>query len=133
MSRPPSDRFLVVRNPDPETSLPYLVHLPVDGGLVLKVRAPWPTTARVYCHAFDGGWPDPAELVEDVAVVLCRRRGPAIDLVLDRPPSTPTHPTVCRRPTASRPTSPPSPPPGSSTTSLPGRPARATGANAARP
>jgi hypothetical protein len=85
MSRPASDRFLVVRNSDPEPSLPFLVHLPVDGGLVLKVRASWPTTARVYCHAFDGAWPDPAELVENVAVVLCRRRGPALDLILDRP------------------------------------------------
>jgi hypothetical protein len=78
-------RFLVAKNPDRESSLPYLAQLPIDDGLILKVRAPWPATARVYCHAFDGAWPEAAELVEDVGVVSCRRRGPAIDLVLDRP------------------------------------------------
>jgi hypothetical protein len=79
------DRFVVVRNPDAESSLKYLVRLPLDGGVILKVRDSWPTTARVYCHPFDGPWPEDAEIVEDVAVVTCRRRGPAIDLVLDRP------------------------------------------------
>ena len=65
--------------------MPYLIRLPLDGGLVLKARAPWPTTARVYCHRFDAEWPDPADILEDVAIVLCRRRGAAVDLVLDRP------------------------------------------------
>ena len=78
-------RFLVAKNPDEASSLKYLVQLPLDNGLILKVRDTWPTTARVYCHPFDGPWPDPAELVDDVPVVSCRRRGPAIDLVLDRP------------------------------------------------
>jgi hypothetical protein len=77
-------RFLVARNPEPDSSLPYLVRLPIDGGLVLKVRDTWPRTARVFC-ARATGWPADAEIVEDVAVLLCRRRGPAIDLVLDRP------------------------------------------------
>ena len=39
------------------------------------------------CHPADGEWPDPpeaAELVERVPVRSCRRRGGAIDLVLDR-------------------------------------------------
>lgn len=77
-------RFLVARNPDPDSSLPYLVRLPIDGGLVLKVRDTWPRTARVFCARADS-WPAGADIVEDVAVLLCRRRGPAIDLVLDRP------------------------------------------------
>ena len=42
-------------------------------------------TARVYCHRFEGPWPAAAEIVEDVPVSLCHRRGAAIDLVLDRP------------------------------------------------
>ena len=51
-------RFLVAKNPERESSLPYLVQLPIDGGLILKVRAPWPATARVYCcHAFESAWP----------------------------------------------------------------------------
>lgn len=78
-------RFLVARNPDPDSSLAFLLRLPVDGEtLLLKARARWPTTARVYCHPLVD-WPADAELLEDVAVRSCRRRGPAIDLVLDRP------------------------------------------------
>lgn len=80
-----SDVFVVAKNPDGGSSLPYLVRLPVDGGLILKVRSPWPTTARVYCHPHEGPWPEPAEIVEQTPIVSCRRRGPAIDLVLDRP------------------------------------------------
>jgi hypothetical protein len=38
----------------------------------------------VYCHRVDTGWPDDAEIVEDVAALECRRRGVAVDLVLDR-------------------------------------------------
>ena len=79
------DLFLVARNPDRESSLPFLVRLPIDGGIVLKARDRWPMTARVYCHPFGGAWPESAEIVEQVPVSLCRRRGPAIDLVLDRP------------------------------------------------
>jgi len=35
-------RFLVGRNPDPESSLPFLVRLPIGAGLVLKARDSWP-------------------------------------------------------------------------------------------
>lgn len=77
-------RFLLARNPDPDSRLPYLVRLPIEGGLVLKVRDTWPRTARVFCAPGEG-WPDEPEILEDVAVLLCRRRGPAVDLVLDRP------------------------------------------------
>jgi len=77
--------FLVARNPDPDSRLPYLVRLPIDGGLVLKVRDTWPRTSRVFCARVEGGWPPAAEIVEEVSVTLCRRRGVAIDLVLDRP------------------------------------------------
>jgi hypothetical protein len=77
--------FLVARNPDPDSRLPYLVRLPIDGGLVLKVRDTWPRTSRVFCARVDDGWPSSAEILEQVPVTLCRRRGVAIDLVLDRP------------------------------------------------
>jgi hypothetical protein len=78
-------KFVVGRNPDPDSRLPYLVQLPIDGPLVLKVRDTWPRTSRVFCARVGGGWPREAEVVEEVEVVLCRRRGVAIDLVLDRP------------------------------------------------
>ena len=80
-----SARFRVARNPDPESRLPYLIWLPVDGGLVLKARETWPRAARVFC-AHDGTpWDERGGLLEEAEVVLCRRRGAAIDLVLDRP------------------------------------------------
>jgi hypothetical protein len=78
-----SRAFLVALNPDPDSSLPYLLRIPVDGGLELKARERWPTTARVYCHPGDE-WPAGAEGGEEVPVVRCARRGKAIDLVLDR-------------------------------------------------
>jgi hypothetical protein len=78
-------RFLVARNPQADSRLPYLVRLPLGDGLVLKTRAPWPATARVYCHRFEEPWPEDAEIVDEAAALVCRQRGPAVDLVLDRP------------------------------------------------
>jgi hypothetical protein len=75
----------VARNPDQDSRLPYLVRLPIDGGLILKVRDTWPRTSRVFCARVEDGWPPGAEVLEEVSVTLCRRRGVAIDLVLDRP------------------------------------------------
>ncbi len=81
--------FVVGRNPQEDSKLPYLLRLPLEGGLVLKARELWPATARVYCHRFEQPWPQEAEIVEQTPVLLCRRRGAAIDLVLDRPPACP--------------------------------------------
>lgn len=78
-------RFVIVKNPDEASSLPYLVKLPIDGGLVLKARDTWPKTSRVYCHPHQGPWPEAAEVIEETPILVCNRRGPAIDLVLDRP------------------------------------------------
>lgn len=78
------DDFLIAANPDPDSSLPYLVRLPLGpAGIVLKVRDTWPRTAKVYAHRADG-WPVDAAIVERVPVRSCTRRGAAIDLVLDR-------------------------------------------------
>jgi ERCC4 domain len=77
-------RFVIARNPDPASSLPYLLRLPLGQGLVLKARETWPRATRVYCHPAPDSWPGDAEIVEEVDVRLCRRRGPAIDLVLER-------------------------------------------------
>ncbi len=75
---------MIARNPDPDSSLPYLVRIPVgEHGIVLKVRDTWPRTAKVYCHRAPE-WPADPEVVERVPVRSCVRRGPAIDLVLDR-------------------------------------------------
>ena len=84
MSNLPIQRFLIAHNPDPDSRLPYLLRLPIGDGLVLKVRDTWPRTARVFCARADA-WPTDADIIDDVAMLLCRRRGPAIDIVLDRP------------------------------------------------
>jgi Lsr2/ERCC4 domain len=76
--------LLVARNPDPDSSLPYLVRIPLGpAGIVVKARETWPKTSKVYCHRADR-WPEDAEVVERHRVRSCSRRGPAIDLVLDR-------------------------------------------------
>jgi hypothetical protein len=78
------DDFLIAANPDPDSTLPYLVRLPLGpAGIVLKVRDTWPRTAKVYAHRAEG-WPSDATIVERVPVRSCTRRGAAIDLVLDR-------------------------------------------------
>lgn len=69
-----TDQFVVARNPDPDSSLPYLLRLPIDGGLFFKTRESWPRANRSYCHPVDE-WPEGAEIVEEVKVSLCRRRG----------------------------------------------------------
>ncbi|MGQ0680683.1 MAG: hypothetical protein ACT4OM_13705 [Actinomycetota bacterium] len=77
--------FLVARNPEPDSRLPYPVRLPVDGGIVLKVKDTWPRASRVFCHPADAGWEPGLHVMDEAAVLICRRRGAAIDLVRDRP------------------------------------------------
>lgn len=79
------ETFLVARNPEPDSKLPYLVRLPVDGGMVLKVKDTWPRASRVFCYLIDEEWDPCLEVVDEASVLICRRRGAAIDLVLDRP------------------------------------------------
>jgi hypothetical protein len=76
--------FVIARNPDEGSTLPYLVRLPLGpAGVVLKVRDTWPRTAKVYAHRADEWLAEP-DIVERVRVSSCVRRGAAIDLVLDR-------------------------------------------------
>jgi hypothetical protein len=82
-SRP---EFVIARNPDESSSLPYLLRIPLaSGAVVLKAKDTWPRTNKIYCHPADG-WPDPSlvDIVERVPVRSCVRRGVAVDLVLDR-------------------------------------------------
>jgi hypothetical protein len=77
--------FEVATNPEPDSTLPFLIRLPLTTGeLVLKARDSWPRTAKVYCHRAER-WPEDPEIVEQVPIRSCQRRGIAIDLVLDRP------------------------------------------------
>ena len=76
--------FLIARNPDGDSKLPYLLRIPLGpNGIVLKARDMWPRTAKIFCHR-EAWWPTDAEIIERVPVRSCVRRGAAIDLVLDR-------------------------------------------------
>lgn len=78
------DDFVIARNPDGDSTLPYLLRIPLGpAGLILKSRETWPRTAKVYCHRVEE-WPDDLEIVERLKVRSCVKRGAAIDLVLER-------------------------------------------------
>jgi len=78
------DDLLIARNPEPDSTLPFLVRIPLGPlGIVVKAKQTWPREKKIYCHRALG-WPEDAEIVERLAVRSCTRRGPAIDLVLAR-------------------------------------------------
>jgi hypothetical protein len=77
--------LVIVHNPDPESRLPYLVRLPLGDGMVLRTSGTWPRTKALYCYPVDlAEWPAEPDVVEQVPVRSCVRRGAAIDLVVDR-------------------------------------------------
>jgi len=77
--------LLIARNPDPDSRLPYLLRIPLGDGMVFRTSGTWPRTNALYCHPVPTGeWPARPEIVEQVPVRSCARRGAAIDLVLDR-------------------------------------------------
>lgn len=77
--------LLIARNPDPESSLPYLLRLPLAGGLVFRVKDTWPRTNAIFCYPVSNDeWPATPDLVERVTLRVCERRGAAIDVVADR-------------------------------------------------
>lgn len=44
-ARAGAEMFVVARNPQEDSRLPYLVRLPLEGGIALKARDRWPATA----------------------------------------------------------------------------------------
>lgn len=75
----------IARNPDPESRLGYLLHVPLGAGLVFRTSGLWPRTNALYCHPMPvEEWPADPEIIEEVPLRSCVRRGAAIDLVLDR-------------------------------------------------
>lgn len=85
---PDNARFTVVFDPDAPPDRCYLLTVPVDGGVVrLATSAPWPGDERLRCHPrppTDRGARADLEVVDEVDVVAAVRRGPSLDLVLDR-------------------------------------------------
>lgn len=44
-----SDDVVIARNPEPGSTLPYLLRIPHgERGPVLEARATWPRTAKIY-------------------------------------------------------------------------------------
>jgi hypothetical protein len=77
--------LLIARNPDPDSSLPYLLRVPLGVGLVFRTSGTWPRTKALFCYPVHvREWPENAEVVERIPVRSCVRRGAAIDLVLAR-------------------------------------------------
>jgi len=77
--------LLIARNPDPDSTLPYLMWLPIGDGLVFRTKGTWPRTNALYCHPVPATeWPGEPEIVERVPLRACARRGAAIDVVADR-------------------------------------------------
>ncbi|HEY9417847.1 MAG TPA: ERCC4 domain-containing protein [Pseudonocardia sp.] len=78
--------LLVAANPDPESTLPYLVRVPLgEEGLVFRTKDTWPRTKAIYCHPVPvSEWPSDPEILERVTLRSCVRRGAAIDVVADR-------------------------------------------------
>lgn len=77
--------LLIAANPDPDSSLAYLMRVPIGDGIVLRTSDTWPRTKALYCHPVPADeWPESPALVERVALRACERRGAAIDLVAAR-------------------------------------------------
>src|SRR6478735_9146774 len=77
--------LLIATNPDPDSRLPYLLRLPLGGGMVFRTSGTWPRTKALYCHPVDASeWPDEPEIVERTEIRSVTRRGAAIDLILAR-------------------------------------------------
>ena len=77
--------LLIARNPDTDSTLPYLLWLPLGDGLVFRTKGTWPRTTALYCHPVPTTeWPQQPDIVERVPLRACARRGAAIDVVADR-------------------------------------------------
>ena len=77
--------LLIARNPDPDSRLPYLLRLPLGGGMVFRTSGTWPRTKALFCYPVSvDEWPADPDIVERIPLRSCVRRGAAIDVVLDR-------------------------------------------------
>lgn len=77
--------LVLARNPDTDSSLPYLLHLPLGAGLLFRTKGTWPRTGALFCYPVPlSEWPAQPDIVERVPLRACARRGAAIDVVADR-------------------------------------------------
>jgi hypothetical protein len=78
--------LLIAVNPDEDSRLPYLLRIPQPGGdLLFRTSGTWPRVKALYCYPVSlDEWPTDAVIVERLPLRSCRRRGAAIDLILQR-------------------------------------------------
>ena len=77
--------LLIARNPDPDSTLPYLLRLPLADGMVFRTAGTWPRTKALFCYPVSvDEWPTDPDIVERAPLRSCVRRGAAIDVILDR-------------------------------------------------
>ena len=82
---PDAAELVIVSNPDQDSSLGYLLRLPIGGGLVFRTAGTWPRTKALFCYPMPlEAWPEDGEVVERVPLRSCVRRGAAIEVVADR-------------------------------------------------
>lgn len=77
--------MLIARNPDPDSTLPYLLRLPLGSGLIFRTKGTWPRTSALFCYPVPRSeWPAEPEVVERIPLRSCVQRGAAIDVIADR-------------------------------------------------
>ncbi|HEX2808205.1 MAG TPA: hypothetical protein VHN80_18745 [Kineosporiaceae bacterium] len=58
-------QLLIARNPDQDSRLPFLLRLPLAGGMVFRTSGTWPRTNALFCYPVSPDeWPDQPDLVE---------------------------------------------------------------------
>lgn len=77
-------KLVIARNPEADSSLPYIVRIPLGEGIVLRVKDTWPRTSKIYRHPHGEGWPEDADIVKELPLRSCVRRGAAISIEVDR-------------------------------------------------
>jgi ERCC4 domain/Lsr2 len=81
----PVKELLIATNPDPDSTLAYLMRVPLGDGIVLRTAGTWPRPQALYCYPVPADeWPDDPDIVERVPLRSCARRGAAIDIVAAR-------------------------------------------------
>lgn len=85
MSTVADSNLVIAHNPDPDSRLPYLLRLPIHGGLVFRTAGTWPREKALFCYPMSTQeWPTDPDIVEELPLRSARRRGAAIEIVLER-------------------------------------------------
>ncbi|BDH57963.1 histone-like nucleoid-structuring protein Lsr2 [Tsukamurella sp. PLM1] len=77
--------LVIAINPDPDSSLKYLIWVPIGDGRVFRTSDTWPRTKALFCFPVDRSeWPVHPEVVERIPLRSCAGRGAAIDVIAER-------------------------------------------------